>query len=276
VNDLLTRVLTGAIFVIIITAAVFFNEISFGVVFSAIAVLTLVEFEKIIKDKYNIRIAYIPYVICGGCLVFGSFAHYCFNSDIFLYASILAFLILCITEIYRPNNDAESITAYHRITPALFGIAYICLPFALFMTIPYMTNNEVYQPELVFFPLLMIWVNDSFAYLCGVSFGKHKLFPRVSPKKTWEGLIGGGVLTISAAAAIAPLFPNLTIVYAIVVATIVTVFGTFGDLFESMLKRSMKIKDTGAILPGHGGLLDRFDSLLFVAPVLFIYLKCIN
>ena len=123
--------------------------------------------------------------------------------------------------------------------------------------------------------MLMLWANDTGAYIMGKSFGKHKLFERVSPGKTWEGLAGGILSAVVAAGVIARYFTVLDTWQWLCVALIISVFGTFGDLVESLFKRSRQIKDSGAILPGHGGLLDRFDGLLLAAPIVFVFLKLI-
>ena len=131
---------------------------------------------------------------------------------------------------------------------------------------------ETWQPDIIFFPFLLVWLNDTFAYLCGSAFGKHKLFPRISPKKSWEGSVGGGIITIGAGLAIAPYIDGITIVDAGVISAIVVVFGSFGDLVESMFKRCIEVKDSGHIMPGHGGVFDRLDSILFALPAIFVYL----
>ena len=120
---------------------------------------------------------------------------------------------------------------------------------------------------------MIIWVHDSGAYLVGVSIGRHRLFERISPKKSWEGAIGGTLTAILAAWFIAKYIPEISLLHWIIISVLVVVFSTFGDLTESMFKRYFGIKDSGNILPGHGGILDRFDSLLFAAPVLVAYLK---
>lgn len=122
----------------------------------------------------------------------------------------------------------------------------------------------------------MLWTNDTGAYLAGRFFGKHKLFERISPKKTWEGSIGGGILTIGVAFILSVYFTNLDQTNWIVLAILVAVFGGLGDLVESMLKRSLNIKDSGNLLPGHGGILDRFDGLLLSIPFIYSYLYLIS
>lgn len=118
-----------------------------------------------------------------------------------------------------------------------------------------------------------IWINDTGAYIIGVSFGKHRLFERVSPKKSWEGFFGGALAALAAGYVFSVFIPDLTLVQWLLFSQIVVVFGTFGDLIESLLKRTIGTKDSGNILPGHGGFLDRFDSMLLAAPVIFIYLS---
>ena len=131
----------------------------------------------------------------------------------------------------------------------------------------------MWQPDYIFLPFLLVWINDTFAYLAGVGFGKHRMFPRISPKKTWEGTVGGGVMTVAAAMLLSPTFEQTTVAEMGGMAVVAVVFGTFGDLLESMLKRSVAVKDAGTLMPGHGGLLDRMDSVLLVIPALFFYLK---
>ena len=123
---------------------------------------------------------------------------------------------------------------------------------------------------------IFIWINDTGAYLSGVTLGKHKLFPRISPKKSWEGSIGGALLTVASAFAVAHFFNFMNIWQWIGMALVVVVFGTFGDLTESMMKRHLGIKDSGHILPGHGGILDRLDSMLLSIPAVVIYLLAIS
>ena len=120
---------------------------------------------------------------------------------------------------------------------------------------------------------MFIWVNDSFAYLTGMTFGKHRLFERISPKKSWEGFIGGAVASVVAGYVFSLFETDLVWWQWLIFSLLVVVFGTFGDLMESLIKRSVGVKDSGRIIPGHGGLLDRFDSMLLAVPVIFLYLQ---
>jgi len=123
---------------------------------------------------------------------------------------------------------------------------------------------------------VILWINDTFAYLFGTAFGKHRLFERISPKKSWEGSIGGALISIIAAWLIASFTNSLPLIHWIVIAIIIVICGTLGDLVESMLKRSLNCKDSGTLLPGHGGILDRFDSVLISAPIIFVYIQLVN
>ena len=156
----------------------------------------------------------------------------------------------------------------------LGGIIYISIPFALLNLTAFLPGS--FDPLPVLFLLLLVWINDTMAYVVGSSIGKHKMAPRISPKKTWEGLTGGILSTLVAAFLISELSTALSRTDILVMAVIVGVFGTLGDLFESYLKRNLGIDDSGKSMPGHGGLLDRFDGFIFAIPVIYLYLQTIN
>lgn len=164
----------------------------------------------------------------------------------------------------------------------VLGIVYISLPLALAVDIACPTQAtgtgaiNSFAPNRLMSVLALLWVNDSLAYICGWLMGKHKLFERISPKKTWEGSIGGAVATLGAAWLIAKISGELTTYLWLVIAFAVITFGTFGDLIESMLKRNVQIKDSGNLLPGHGGLLDRFDALYFAFPMVWAALYLLH
>ena len=157
---------------------------------------------------------------------------------------------------------------------------YVVLPLSLINVLAF-TQFECYNNSAHFYAIplsiyIFIWINDTGAYLSGVTLGKHKLFPRISPKKSWEGAIGGALATTASAFAVAHFFPFMNIWQWVGMALVVVVFGTFGDLTESMIKRHLDIKDSGRILPGHGGILDRLDSMLFAIPAVVIYLLALS
>jgi phosphatidate cytidylyltransferase len=154
----------------------------------------------------------------------------------------------------------------------LTGVLYIGVPYYFLLDIG-IDETSTYEPYRIFGLLLLTWANDSWAYLIGSKFGKTPLFKRISPKKTWEGTLGGIALTIFTGYLLSLFFQEWRVIDWIIIALIVGIFGTLGDLVESMLKRSLGIKDSGSILPGHGGLLDRFDGFMFMIPYVYIFLK---
>ncbi len=164
---------------------------------------------------------------------------------------------------------------FGNVGRALTGIFYIAMPIALANLIVYAPN--AFHPNRIFGLLWLIWTNDTVAYLVGSRIGKTKLFERISPGKTWEGTLGGVVGTVGMAWGLAVLFPtDFSVNQWLAIGAVVAVFGTLGDLVESMLKRSLGVKDSGTLLPGHGGLLDRFDSFLFVLPFVWLVLLLVR
>jgi phosphatidate cytidylyltransferase len=155
------------------------------------------------------------------------------------------------------------------------GIIFAIIPFTFFYALAYLNGPSANLHYPMGF-LLMLWANDTGAYLVGSKLGRNKLFERHSPKKTWEGLIGGIIITALVAYIISRYFTELSTTQWISIGVLISCFGTIGDLIESMFKRSIDVKDSGGILPGHGGLLDRFDGLLLAAPVVYAYLYFIT
>ncbi|MBW7466143.1 phosphatidate cytidylyltransferase [Pontibacter aydingkolensis] len=183
-----------------------------------------------------------------------------------LFLSIPLVFILFILEMYRKHPQP-----FTNIAFTLMGAAYIAGPFGLLHTLAYVDDEYSWQPILGL--MLLIWASDTGAYIAGKNFGKHKLFERISPGKTWEGWIGGTLLAVAVGYVLSIFFTDLVTYQWIGVALIVAVFGVLGDLTESLLKRSLGVKDSGTLLPGHGGILDRFDSLLMAIPFIVTFLK---
>ena len=189
---------------------------------------------------------------------------------------ILSILYLLISELYLKNENPINSWAY-----TMLGQMYIAMPFSMINVLAFQQGEMgqvTFDSLLPLSIFIFLWTNDTGAYLCGSFFGKHKLFPRISPKKSWEGSIGGGLLVLIVAGVIG-YFTNtdtdphmLSIPAWIGLGLVVVVFGTWGDLVESLFKRTLGIKDSGNILPGHGGMLDRFDSSLMAIPAAVVYL----
>jgi phosphatidate cytidylyltransferase len=177
-------------------------------------------------------------------------------------------LLVFILELYR-NKDYPFISLALLLT----GILYISVPYSLsaYLAFPG-ANDHHYTPVILLGILALIWINDTGAYVVGMLMGKHRLFERLSPKKSWEGAVGGTFFTFGLGFWLNYFTPFLSRVDWLILSGLVSLFGVYGDLFESMLKRSVGVKDTGNLLPGHGGILDRMDSFLFIIPVSFVYL----
>lgn len=270
-NNFGKRSISGFLFVVVLTACIFLHPLCFFALFFIINIIGILEFANMIKATH-IKINRIVCAICGSLLFTAGFLHnYIGFQNGYIYFLMGTFL-LGICELYRKRTHA-----FQNIAFGIYVLFYFTLPFTLLIYFPYMCSGE-WQPYIVFYPFLLVWLNDTFAYLFGSRFGKHKLFPRISPKKSWEGAIGGGLTTIVAGILLAPYIEGLNYaninpyINAGVISLIVVIFGSLGDLIESMFKRCIEIKDSGNIMPGHGGMLDRLDSILFALPAIFVYI----
>ncbi len=204
-------------------------------------------------------------------VIFLSNAIYCMtqvNMRILLLMLPFIFLIF-ICELYREKEKP-----FQNIAFTILGVIYVAVPLSLLNYI--LTCKGNYSPQILYGFFFILWSNDTGAYITGSLIGKHKLFPRVSPGKSWEGSIGGAIISYLVAFLISQWFTIVSLKDWMVIATILVVIGTLGDLVESLYKRSINVKDSGTILPGHGGILDRFDSLLMATPFVFTYLYLIK
>lgn len=270
-NNFFTRTITGFFFISIIIGSIIFLHEIFASVFLFIAIAGLWEFynllekEKIYVSKFSGIITGLYVFICNALIA---------TND--LEAKYLLIVFPLITLIFLTQLYGKSSKPFTNIGFTLLGIVYIIVPFSLLTYLPNINLIEnTYNYEILLGFFILIWSNDTFAYITGILFGKHKLFERISPKKTWEGAIGGGLLTIGLSYLLSLYFTDLADVIWMSIATVIVIFGTLGDLVESQFKRSLNIKDSGNILPGHGGILDRFDGVIFAAPLVYVLLKLI-
>lgn len=267
-NNLVTRTLSGAVFIAVVIGSLLLHSYAYAGVFLVIIVWSLLEFyDIIIKDR--VRAGKFMGVVIGVTLFTAVFfyAQQWVDEKIFLVL-IPMIVILFISQLYSANLNTLRSIAY-----TLMGVIYIALPLSMCSALVFPHQDSQYVPDILLGVFLLLWTNDTFAYLTGMAFGKHRLFERISPKKSWEGFWGGFLCTLALSLLIANLFPILPFYHWMAVAAIVVVFGVYGDLTESLLKRNLHIKDSGHFLPGHGGILDRFDALLLIAPMVFFYLS---
>jgi len=261
-NELQKRVLTGLIGGGLFLWALCYSPISCWILFNIIGLFCLIEFYSLF-NKNNYHISILPGVSIHFFLSF-----YLFFQDTFIGKEqlILALFSVLSAGLLLIEITKKSKSPIQNMGITLGGIAYIILRFTLGALL---NLNQEEGPSILLGTFLLIWMNDSTAYFTGKSIGKHLLFERLSPKKTWEGFLGGFFFTLISAALFFYINHSLTLILWISIAIIISSLGTLGDLVESMFKRSLSIKDSGSILPGHGGFLDRFDSYLIAFP--FVY-----
>ncbi|MDD3079472.1 MAG: phosphatidate cytidylyltransferase [Paludibacter sp.] len=267
-SNFLIRTLSGLFFVVLIIGSILLSPYSFLAVFTIITGWAVWEFHKLTNNQPDIRVN--PWLgVVGAVILFvTSFFHasQAITSPVFSAYGFYIVIVL-LTELYLKKNNPVHNWAYF-----ILGQVFIALPFSLLNHIAFI-DNAIYKPLILIAVFVTIWVNDTGAYLFGITFGKHRLFERVSPKKSWEGFVGGALAAVASGYVFSLFVPHITLVQWLIFSEIIVVFGTYGDLIESLMKRTVHVKDSGNAIPGHGGLLDRFDSMLLAAPVIFIYLS---
>ena len=266
-KKLLVRVATGAVFGIVLLASILYNNISFGALFALVTCLAVNEFCNLVHD-YKKTTFSTPVAVVGGLYLFLAFFMLDKVTEPFMlfipYLLLIAYTF--IRELYKKAGSPLDNLAYFALSQL-----YAALPFAL-LNILSTFGPEAYNYIMPLSIFIFLWCSDSGAYFVGSAIGRHRLFERISPKKSWEGSIGGGVLALVAAYVLSIYYPMLGTLEWLGMAAVVVVAGTWGDLIESCMKREMGIKDSGNILPGHGGILDRFDSAILAIPSVVIYL----
>ena len=277
-NNFIQRAITGVIFVGVLVGCILWDPISFTLLFALISALTIHEFGTIVSKQPDVEINK-PICMLAGIFLFFGFAYLGVmpGQTEVLIPYLFLILYLLVSELYLKKKNPLNNWAY-----AMMSQVYIALSFAMLNVLAYHStggpspNSVQYNPILPLSIFIFTWINDTGAYCTGMLFGKHRLFERISPKKSWEGSIGGGIFSVIAAVVMAHFFPFMSLGVWIGLALTVVVFGTLGDLTESLLKRTLGIKDSGNILPGHGGMLDRFDSTLMAVPAAVVYLYIIS
>lgn len=277
-NELTKRIITGILFVIILIGGVMWNEYSFMLLFGLLTILSINEYYNITHDKFiageDWKTLYKFLSTIFGIVVFAIIFLVSSGKIPLIYLSLVAAFPLCwfVIEMYHESEAPFTNVSYNSM--ALF---YIAVPFGAASFLVFKQGGDIYDYKYLLAILFFAWANDSFAYLIGRTFGKHKLFPRISPKKTWEGVFGGAFFSLIFAFLINYLYlyyniSDIGVLHYLALSAITVVTSTYGDLAESMIKRNMNIKDSGHALPGHGGFLDRFDGLIFSIPACSLYI----
>lgn len=275
-SNFLQRAITGILFVGVLVGCILYDPWTFSALFVVISALTIREFGHLINQVEGVSINKNITMLAGVYLYMAVMA-FCTNlsgSKIFL-PYLLLIMYLMISELYLKKENPVMNWAYSMLSQL-----YIALPFAMLNVLSFHTSpmdtSVSYNPILPLSVFVFIWLSDTGAYCVGSLIGRHRLFERIFPKKSWEGSIGGGIVAIGSSFIFAHYFPIMNMAEWAGLALIVVIFGTWGDLTESLLKRQLHIKDSGAILPGHGGMLDRFDSALMAIPAAVVYLYALT
>lgn len=274
-NNLTQRLITGLLGAAAIIAGVSYSEWLYFIIFFLICLFSLREFYTLSGLDGMIPLKTMGTLI--GLVVFALsfFIEQKTISERYYFAIFPMVAIVYLIKLYKKSEHKP----FTNIAYTFLGVFYIAIPFALLNHIAFsetvVNGNSVsqYNFEIILGLLLILWASDTGAYFAGTLFGKHKLFERISPKKSWEGFWGGAALAIVITYILTLYFHSLSLVDWMIISLIIIIGGTFGDLVESLLKRSIEIKDSGDSLPGHGGFLDRFDGLFISAPFIVAYLE---
>ena len=283
-NETLKRSISGAIYVILLLASILFstnkNFDSFFILFGIFLIIAVFEFCGLVNINKT-----VPILFAGATYFLTYRIANATKGEVLLYSirynqnieKIVLFLVLLVSIkclLFLFNENQTTLNSYSKY---VYLIGYIILPFLLITKIPF--GKVGYNPKIIISIFILIWTNDTFAYIIGKSIGKRKLFEKVSPKKTIEGFVGGVVFAVLASYIISKYYIEIvesnTFIW-IITALIVSIFGTIGDLIESKFKRIAGVKDSGSIMPGHGGILDRLDSVIFATPIIFLFYQILN
>ncbi|MFV8342731.1 phosphatidate cytidylyltransferase [Flavobacterium sp. XS2P39] len=292
-NETLKRGISGAIYIILLLASILYSTESFFILFGIFLIIAVYEFCNLIQIHKVFPIVFGTVLYTTVTLlshynksttatinqVFNTDLEIAINTqqlDVVLLVIALVVSIKCILFLFYDNIQKISTSSKY-----LYLLGYIILPFVFITKISFGIND--YNPKIIIGLFILIWTNDTFAYIVGKSIGRIKLFEKISPKKTIEGFLGGIVFAVLAGYLISkyyiranPEFSDRSILIWTTIAVIVGIVGTIGDLIESKFKRIAGVKDSGSIMPGHGGILDRLDSVIFVAPIIFLFYQILN
>lgn len=269
-NNFFQRTFTGALLVALIISLIFFSNLLFTALMLAIVLGCSHELHALINLKQP-RLRNLSLITAALFFVLITAGGQHITSAATMAAAIMLVLFpVVVTALYNRGDDALD-----QSIRALIPSFYVALPLGLVPLFAGIIPAVPKQPVMILSLFLLIWINDTFAYLTGITIGRHRLFERISPKKSWEGAAGGLLFSLAGAWLLSFTTQLMNLPIWLGLAAVVVIFGIFGDLLESLLKRNSGVKDSGTLLPGHGGLLDRFDALLLAAPAAWLYLSIV-
>jgi len=269
-KEILTRSLSGLLYVSLLLVCLHFEHLLIGLFF-IFGLICLAEFKKLIQLK-----SIIPYFIFAVLYAFFVYWQLIINTENGINEAIQILMVLSIFVNLFLIKDLFSEKTIPLFSSKRFLLTTFYLSSAFVFLILIADYHDTYNPNILLGAFLLVWVNDSFAYLVGKNFGKQKLFEKISPKKTVEGFMGGLFFSCIASYFISTFAETLNFTSWLILSIVISVFGTLGDLVESKFKRQANVKDSGVIMPGHGGLLDRLDSIIFAAPFVYLFLRILQ
>ncbi|MFM9051194.1 MAG: phosphatidate cytidylyltransferase [Bacteroidota bacterium] len=271
-SNLGQRVITALIGGTLVIAAISYGELTFLLLLLLIAVLAVLEFYRHLEHDHV-----QPQKSVGTLITILPFVSPILNSSTGIGINLLPVILILPFIVFMRELWTKSEKPFTNIALTLLGPIYLALPLFLFYLLSFEGSGEKdYHPQNILGYLFILWASDTGAYFTGRFLGKHKLFERISPKKTWEGFFGGLALSVGVAYTVSQYYTSFTPATWLTMSVIIACTGALGDLVESLFKRSIQVKDSGSILPGHGGILDRFDALFISAPFVFVYLQLFN
>jgi len=257
-KELTVRGISGGVYIVLVLSSLFINQITFSIVIIFFSLIALIEFQRLIDYRGFLAIALLP------LMVYNFYKSNLNHSDLIypLFLNLISQFILLYLLFTNKNLK------FNYLTKSLLSCLYLAL--GSFFIIALADKDENYLPKTVLFFYLLIWVNNSIAYLIGKKIGKNYIFKSISPKKTWEGFLAGLVFTVLTALIFYQFTLDYSIKFYIIIALLISILSTLGDLIQSKFKRYANVKDSGSLIPGHGGFFDRMDSVIFAAPWIFL------